>query len=125
MLSGRLTHATIRALDWLAGKTLPGSTGPAHQRIGRHGEEDSYFHLRRNGYVMVARNFRSPRRRGEIDLIGWEGDILCFIEDKTRTTREVKPAESAVDEAKQREIGAVADEYIRRVAGSPTWRFDV
>src|SRR5438128_6302144 len=90
MLSGRLTHATIRALDWLSGKTLPGSTGPAHQRIGRHGEEDAYFHLRKLGYVMVARNFRSPRRRGEIDLIGWDKDVLCFVEVKTRTTRDVK-----------------------------------
>src|SRR2546429_4571477 len=96
MLSGRLTHATIRALDWLAGKTLPGSTGPAHQRIGRHGEEDSYFHLRKLGYVMVARNFRSPRRRGEIDLIGWDKGVLCFVEVKTRTTRDVKSAEAAV-----------------------------
>ena len=120
-----MTHLTVRALDRLARMLLRPPTGPAHQITGQRGEEDAYFHLRRNGYVMVARNFRSPRRRGEIDLIGWEGDILCFIEVKTRTTREVKPAESAVDEAKQREIGAVADEYIRRVAGSPTWRFDV
>src|SRR5437660_4924816 len=104
MLSGRLTHATIRALDWLSGKTLPGSTGPAHQRIGRHGEEDAYFHLRKLGYVMVARNFRSPRRRGEIDLIGWDKGVLCFVEVKTRTTRDVKPAEAAVDRASLRPL---------------------
>src|SRR2546427_12440208 len=108
MLSGRLTHATIRALDWLSGKTLPGSTGPAHQRIGRHGEEDAYFHLRKLGYVMVARNFRSPRRRGEIDLIGWDKGVLCFVEVKTRTTRDVKPAEAAVDRSKQRELAGGA-----------------
>ncbi|MCU1296428.1 MAG: hypothetical protein JWO91_706 [Acidobacteriaceae bacterium] len=34
------------------------------------GEEDAYFYLRRQGYLMVARNFRSSLRRGEIDLIG-------------------------------------------------------
>src|SRR2546427_2617285 len=107
MSSGRLTHATMRALDWLSGKTLPGSTGPAHQRIGRHGEEDAYFFLRKLGYLMVARNFRSPRRRGEIDLIGWDKDVLCFVEVKTRTTRDVKPAEAAVDRSKQRELAAV------------------
>src|SRR5437899_2562732 len=125
MLSGRLTHAKIRALEWLSGKTLPGSTGPAHQRIGRHGEEDAYFHLRKLGYVMVARNFRSPRRRGEIDLIGWDKDVLCFVEVKTRTTREVKPAEAAVDRDKQREVIAVAREYLRRLPPSCQWRCDV
>src|SRR5437899_5989645 len=125
MLSGRLTHAKIRALEWLSGKTLPGSTGPAHQRIGRHGEEDAYFHLRKGGYVMVAQNFRSPRRRGEIDLIGWDKDVLCFIEVKTRTSRAVKPAEAAVGRAKRRELNAVAQEYLRRLPPSCQWRFDV
>ncbi len=90
MFSGRLTHATIRALDWLAARTLPPDNSPAHQRTGRRGEEDVYFYLRRRGYVMVARNFRSPNRRGEIDLIGWDNDVLCFIEVKTRTTRDCK-----------------------------------
>src|SRR5206468_3275137 len=125
MLSGRLTHATIRALDWLSGKTLPGSTGPAHQRIGRHGEEDAYFHLRKLGYVMVARNFRTPRCRGEIDLIGWDADILCFIEVKTRMSRDVKTAEAAVDRHKRREVAQVAREYLRRLPPTCQWRFDI
>src|SRR5437879_11459345 len=125
MSSGRLTHATIRALDWLSGKTLPGSTGPAHQRIGRHGEEDAYFYLRTLGYVMVARNYRSHRRRGEIDLIGWDKDVLCFIEVKTRTTHDVKPAEAAVDYGKRHELSGVAREYLRRLPPSCQWRFDV
>lgn len=74
---------------------------------------------------MVARNFRSPRRRGEIDLIGWDGDVLCFIEVKTRTSHEVKPAEAAVDRAKRRELTAVAGEYLRAMPPSCQWRFDV
>jgi hypothetical protein len=71
MFSGRLTHATICILDWIAGKTLPAEKGPEHLRTGRRGEEEAYFYLRKLGYVMVARNFRTPNRRGEIDLIGW------------------------------------------------------
>jgi putative endonuclease len=70
-MSGRLTHATIRVLDWIAQKTLPPEVRPAHQQTGRRGEEEAYFYLRRLGYIMVARNFRSARRKGEIDLIGW------------------------------------------------------
>jgi putative endonuclease len=74
---------------------------------------------------MVARNFRSSRRRGEIDLIGWDRDMLCFIEVKTRTTRDVKPAEAAVDRDKQRGLAAVAHEYLSHMAPSCRWRFDV
>jgi putative endonuclease len=86
MSSGRLTQATIRAMDFLTKKILPPDTSPQHQRTGRRGEEDTYFYLRRQGYIMVARNFRSPNRRGEIDLIAWHKEVLCFIEVKTRTT---------------------------------------
>lgn len=125
MLSGRLTHATIRALDWLAQHTLKPEKRPAHQRTGRRGEEDAYFHLRKSGYTLVARNFRSPKHRGEIDLIGWDSDVLCFIEVKTRTSRDVKPAEAAVDRHKRREIAAVAREYLRQVPPSCQWRFDI
>jgi hypothetical protein len=53
---------------------------PDHLRTGRRGEEDASFYLRRRGYIMVARNFRTPNRRGEIDLIGWHEDVLCFVE---------------------------------------------
>jgi putative endonuclease len=125
MSSGRLTHATIRVLDWLAEHTLPPDNLPTHQRTGRRGEEDAYFYLRHRGYVMVARNFRSPHHRGEIDLVGWDKDMLCFIEVKTRTTRDVKPAEAAVDRDKQRALAAVARDYLRHMAHPCQWRFDV
>lgn len=125
MLPACFTRAIIRSLDWLAQRALPADPKPLHQRIGRRGEEDAYFHLRQLGYAMVARNFRSPRCRGEIDLIGWEGDVLCFIEVKTRTSRDVKPPEAAVDRHKRREVAEVAREYRRRLPPSCQWRFDI
>ena len=104
---------------------MPPEKIAADRRTGRKGEEAAYFHLRKLGYTMVARNFRSPRCRGEIDLIGWENDVLCFVEVKTRTTHDVKPAEAAVDRHKRRQIAAVAREYLRRSPPSCQWRFDV
>lgn len=128
MLSGRLTLAVIRAID----RMVPSHDRerPAHLRIGRRGEEDAYFYLRRRGYVMVARNYRTARHPGEIDLIGWDKDVLCFIEVKSRTTRDVKPAEAAVDRKKRRDLRAVIRDYLRTLPRqqfpeAPAWRFDV
>jgi len=81
MLSGRLTQVVIRVVDRIVPSRDP--ERPAHLRIGRRGEEDAYFYLRRRGYVMVARNYRTARHHGEIDLIGWDKDVLCFIEVKS------------------------------------------
>src|SRR5262244_2136991 len=123
--SGSLTRLTLRALDSIAALLPIKDAGPQHLRTGRRGEEEAYFHLRRMGYVMVARNYRSPRSRSELDLIGWDGDVLCFIEVKTRTTRDVQPAEMAVDREKQRDLSRVAREFLRKVRGTPAFRFDI
>jgi putative endonuclease len=125
MLPAAVTRTLVRSLDWLANRLPASDKSPPHLRTGRRGEEDAYFHLRKLGYVMVARNFRSPRCRGEIDLIGWDGDVLCFIEVKTRTSREVKPAEAAVDWYKRREVAEVARDYRRKLPPSCQWRFDI
>src|SRR5579863_9896774 len=125
MLPAGFTRVVIRGLDWLAGRVLRADERPMHQRTGRRGEEDAYFYLRGLGYAMVARNFRTPRCRGEIDLIGWDQDVLCFVEVKTRTSQNVKTAEAAVDRHKRREIAQVAREYLRRLPPSCQWRFDI
>ncbi len=107
-------------MDQAARLAVHGPEQPQHLQTGRRGEEEAYFYLRRMGYVIVARNYRSHRRRGEVDLVGWDGDVLCFIEVKTRSTREVKPAEAAVDPAKQADLRGMAREYLRRHPGKPT-----
>jgi putative endonuclease len=125
MLSGQFTQLILQGLDWLADRVLPPDPAPEHQRTGRRGEEDAYFYLRRSGYVIIARNYRSPHHRGELDFVGWHGDVLCFIEIKTRTTRDVKPAEAAVDHAKRQELAMVALELRRHIKHPCPWRFDI
>ena len=129
MFSGRLTHAALRLLDRIPIKSDRGNI-PAHLRTGKRGEQDAYFYLRRKGYVIVARNYRNARHHGEIDLIGWDKDVLCFIEVKTRTTRDVKPAEAAVDRKKRHDLRTVIRDYLRTLPRRqfpepPPWRFDV
>src|SRR5213082_1705398 len=120
-MSGRIVHSVLKTLDRLS----PAKERTAHLHTGERGEEAAYFHLRKVGYVMVARNYRSPRRRGEIDLIGWDKDDLCFIEVKTRSSKDFIPAEVAVDADKQHDLRQVAHEYLRKVPGEPTTRFDI
>jgi putative endonuclease len=124
-VSGSLTRLALRSLDSLA-RLLPHKDAiPQHLHTGRRGEEAAYFYLRQQGYVIVARNYRSPRSRSELDLVGWDGVTLCFIEVKTRTTRNVMPAEAAVDAEKQRDLSGVAREFLRRIANDPPFRFDI
>ena len=129
-MSGGVTKLAVRTLDALS-RLLPAppADSPAHLATGRRGEEEAYFYLRRLGYVVVARNYRSPRLRSELDLVAWDGDVLCFVEVKTRSSHAVMPAEAAVDQDKQRELSLVARDYWRRLSGSlqspPIFRFDI
>jgi len=124
-IAANLTRLTLRALDSFA-RLLPGKdSGPQHLHTGRSGEEAAYFHLREKGYVIIARNYRSPRSRSELDMVGWDASTLCFIEVKTRTTRNIIPAEAAVDAEKQRDLSRVAREFLRKIKGDPPFRFDI
>ena len=124
-MSGRLTRATIRTLDSIS-RILPGrAKTAAHLETGSRGEEEAYFYLRRQGYVIIARNYRTPRSHSELDMVGWDGDTLCFVEVKTRTSRKFLPAEAAVDYDKRHDLSRVAREFLRKIPGKPVFRFDV
>ncbi len=100
---------------------------PEHLRTARRGETAAYLYLRQMGYRVVAANLRVRQSRGEIDLIGWDDGILCFIEVKTRTTEGLTPPEAAVDHEKKKNILAVARRYVRKLPGNrtPRCRFDI
>ncbi|MEX0912009.1 MAG: YraN family protein [Gemmatimonadota bacterium] len=91
--------------------------------VGDWGERVAAEHLERQGWVIVDRNFRAGRK--EIDLVARRGDIVAFVEVKTRTRPSYYAALEAIDARKQREIGGVAGAWIDRF-GSPveTYRFD-
>ena len=64
-----LLRSTLRALDRLTSRLGRAPERAPHLVSGSRGEEEAYFHLRKLGFVIVARDYRSPRRRGDIDLI--------------------------------------------------------
>ncbi len=124
-MSGRITQLAIRTLDSIT-RVLPQRVAMApHLQTGARGEEEAYFDLRRRGYVIVARNYRTPRSHSELDMVGWDGETLCFIEVKTRSSRGYLPAEAAVDSAKRHDLSRVARDFLRKLPNRPAYRFDV
>ena len=108
-----LQARVLRGMDGLALRWGSGRRAPAHLATGLRGEREALFHLRKHGYTVVARRWKTPKLRGDVDLIGWEGEWLCFVEVKTRTERDMAPAESAVDGDKQDMLRRLARAYVR------------
>jgi putative endonuclease len=98
------------------------------RRTGMRGETYAYWYLRRLGYIFVARNYMPRRIKGEIDMIGYDGETLAFVEVRTRTVRKEFTAlpELSVTREKQEMLGRTAKLFLmeRRVALCPC-RFDV
>lgn len=90
---------------------------------GRWAEDVAARHLTEHGLVCRERNFRS--RYGEIDLVMQDGEILVFVEVRSRRgTGFLDPAES-VDRAKRTRIARTADAWLRNRRAVPACRFDV
>jgi len=104
----------MQRLERLAQRTGRLRGRPVHLLVGERGEREAVFYLRTQGYMVVARRWRTGRLRGDVDVVGWEGDELCFVEVKTRAERKaMDPAEAAVDEDKRRRLRRMAEAYLR------------
>ena len=105
-----------------------------HIELGRRGERVAADHLRARGYELVASNFKlgvGRNRRGavvqaEIDLVAYDGPVLCFVEVKTRASDWFAAPEANVGLRKQRQVTRAARAYRRLLGqqGAPH-RYDV
>jgi putative endonuclease len=76
---------------------------------------------------VVARRWSAGNLPGDLDLIAWQGPMLCFFEVKARTARDSSPAENAVDAHKRNILRRLARQYLRQLTGetTPQARFDI
>jgi len=76
---------------------------------------------------VVARRWSSGNQPGDLDLVAWQGPMLCFFEVKTRTARDLNPAEATIDLHKRNVLRRLARQYVRQLPGNlaPQARFDV
>jgi len=114
--------------------------GPAEQshaqavQLGTRGESLAIEYLERSGYRIVAANFTLPIGRNlrnaivnaEIDVVAYDGPVLCFIEVKARASDEFASPQTNVDLRKRRQIARAARGY-RRMFGltNSPFRYDV
>ena len=98
-----------------------GSRASGTSSLGALGERLAVAHLIKKGYRIVVTNFKVPVGRnskgvavtGEIDIIGLDGETLCFVEVKTRRSEAFTPVITAVDHRKQRQITRTSKIYRR------------
>jgi putative endonuclease len=117
----------LAGLNWVANRR--GQTGrlPAHLVTGIEGEDAAFFYLRRKGYIVVARRWSSGNAPGDLDLIAWQGPLLCVVEVKTRTAHDIAAAEVSVDSHKRHTLRRLARQYVRQLPQdiAPPVRFDI
>jgi len=66
--------------------------------------------VRRHGYRVLTRNYKTTR--GEIDLVCRHGDILVFIEVKTRAEVDFGSPAEAIDARKEEALRHAARRYL-------------
>ena len=97
----------------------------ARRAQGDAAEERACRHLDGSGFTIVERNYRT--KGGEIDIVARKGDLLVFVEVRSREVPGLGTPEESVTPAKRRRVVAAARHYLSNVPLS-SWRearFDV
>ena len=103
---------------------LPAVAHDGRQALGKTGEDLACAELRRLGYAILARRYRT--RYGEIDIVARHDEAIVFVEVKARTRDEFGGGAAAVTAWKQRRIGRMAADFLaRRHLFDCPCRFDV
>ena len=94
------------------------------QKLGRWGEQLAAQYLESHGYKVLDRNWRCLR--GEIDLVAEEGDVLVFVEVKTRRGRDYGTPEEALTKYKAKRLLELGQRYmLERDLEDVEWRVDL
>lgn len=80
------------------------------QERGALGEQAAVEYLRKQGFMIVERNYRIGR--SEIDIIASRYDELHFVEVKTRKAGSMVAPEGAINEQKLRALRRAASAYM-------------
>ncbi len=94
-----------------------------NQATGKHGEQIACAYLQRQEYTILATNWRCVG--GEIDIVAQQGEIVVFIEVKTRRTASIDEAFAAITPRKRERMVRAAYAYLEaHYPGETGWRID-
>ena len=94
------------------------------KELGNIGESLAVKYLRKQGYGILIKNFRT--RIGEIDIIAQKSNMIIFIEVKTRISFQYGCPAEAVGYRKQCKLKKVAEGYLtQKNSWNSPCRFDV
>jgi len=79
--------------------------------LGIQAEEKAKKFLEKQGYKILCRNYKT--KLGEVDIIGQDQDVLCFIEVKCRSSERFGSGLEAVSATKQKQISKAALSYLK------------
>ncbi len=91
--------------------------------LGKQGEDLAAEHLKKTGYTIRHRNWKSGKT--EIDIIAENKDFIVFAEVKTRSGDYLLDPAGSVNRDKQRTIIFAAEKYIQKFGVDKESRFDV
>jgi putative endonuclease len=85
------------------------------QGLGKWGEDRAVQYLKKKGYRILKRNFRTSS--GEIDVVATKDNILVFVEVKTEPYRGLIEPDQRIGYQKRKKISKVAKFYLSRTKG--------
>lgn len=94
-----------------------------HNDLGKKGEEIALKFIEKKGCRVLEVNWRY--RKSEIDIIAMDGEVLIFIEVKSRSSDYFGRPETFVDQRKQELIVDGAQAYMEEVGHEWEVRFDI
>ena len=95
----------------------------AHNELGKWGEDLAADYLQRKGYTIIERDWKSGRR--DLDIVAKNGDVIVFVEVKTRCNSLYGQPEEAVDYRKLQSLQQAINHYIKFRHISQEVRFDI
>ena len=95
----------------------------AHNELGKWGEDQAVEYLQRKGYTIIERDWKSGKR--DLDIIAQDGDVIVFVEVKTRRNRLYGEPEESVDYHKLQNLQQAISHYVKFKHIHQEIRFDI